>query len=380
MSILHVIGNFAADAGGAQQNLKNVVTHLPADLQRQTVICHFFGDGSLRAGLPSKIQVKSLHADSPYSVGLLLSVRDLILDVAPAVVHTHSPLAAVIGRVASKLSRQNIDVISTEQNVHDRYDPLPRIANAVTAWMASDIVSVSQAVRDSFTAWEEVIAATTKHCVIPNAIDVAGVRKGVKLQHQRAIELRKELDIDSGTIVCGTVGRLGPQKRHVDLIRAFAGTDELIEKAVLVIVGGGRMRERLEQIVAENGLEKQVFLVGSQDDVKGYLSLFDVFVFPSEFEGLPLALLEAMAAPLPIVASDIDPHKEVIGDAALYCAPKAPEELASRLLEAVTNKDLRRTLRRKAWSRVRKSYDVRVTAEAYAKLYRSRLEEKYERS
>jgi glycosyltransferase involved in cell wall biosynthesis len=123
---------------------------------------------------------------------------------------------------------------------------------------------------------------------------------------------RARLGLPPKAFVYLTVGRLDPPKAHDLLLRAFAAAAQ--PDSWLVLLGRGPRRAAMERLAAELGVAERVRFVESVPSVAPYLALADLFVFPSRLEGLPVALLEAMCAGLPCLASDIPPHAEVVED------------------------------------------------------------------
>jgi glycosyltransferase involved in cell wall biosynthesis len=140
----------------------------------------------------------------------------------------------------------------------------------------------------------------------------------------------------------GTVGRMVPAKGHADLIEAFAQVVKLLPEAELRIAGGGPLHDSVEQQVRRLGLERCVHLEGQTSDVGGFLQELDVFVFSSINEGLPLSILEAMAAGLPIVSTRVGGVPEVApeGEVAWFCPIGDPAALAGAMCEAALSGDL----------------------------------------
>ncbi len=126
------------------------------------------------------------------------------------------------------------------------------------------------------------------------------------------IQVRQELGLPETSQIALTVGRLHPQKGHIDLIPAIPHIIKEFPEVRFVWVGDGELREQLKHQVQEYGVEHQVLLVGYRCDIPRLLKSADMFVFPTHYEGQPFALLEAMAHGLPIVASDTSAIPEVI--------------------------------------------------------------------
>ena len=140
----------------------------------------------------------------------------------------------------------------------------------------------------------------------------------------------------------GAIGRLEPQKGYDILIRALAE----IDAATLVLVGEGSERAALEKLARGVGVEDRIVWIGWSDNARGYLSAFDVFAFPSRFEGFPLAVLEALLAGNAVVASDVGSTAEAVrnGETGLLVPPGDPATLAGAIRRLLADDGLRRRL------------------------------------
>ena len=147
---------------------------------------------------------------------------------------------------------------------------------------------------------------TTKGCV-PLSSDVINTAK-YKFNVDVREKMRKKYEL-TGKFVIGTVGKLNPPKNHIHLLQTFAEYSKKDETAMLVIAGGGELEQHLKAKAAELGVANKVIFLGMYSDIAGILQAFDAFVFPSLFEGLGLAIIEAQAAGLPCVASTAVPQE-----------------------------------------------------------------------
>jgi glycosyltransferase involved in cell wall biosynthesis len=131
-------------------------------------------------------------------------------------------------------------------------------------------------------------------------------------------------------IIC--VGRLSAAKGHRDLLAAFADLLEVHPSVSLAIVGDGMMRAELEEEIQRRGLEKRARLLGAREDVRRLLAASDIFVTASRIEGLPLAVLEAMAAGLPVVATIVGDIPNLVSKRmGLLVPPGQPSRLRGAL-------------------------------------------------
>ena len=165
----------------------------------------------------------------------------------------------------------------------------------------------------------------------------------------------------------GAIGRLEPQKGYDVLIRALAH----VEEATLVLVGEGGERPALEQLAARVGVADRVVWAGWSDDARSYLGTFDVFAFPSRFEGFPLAVLEALLARRAVVASDVGSTAEAVrdGETGLLVPPENPTALASAIRKLLADAQLRQRLGDQGRRLVLDRFTAGQMARAFESLY-----------
>lgn len=168
---------------------------------------------------------------------------------------------------------------------------------------SSHIISVSEAGRDELKA----LGVNVDISVIPPPIDIARMNK--KVEGEANSSDRAQLDV-----TIGIVARLSEEKRHSDLFEAFSILSEKYPRIKLLIVGDGPIRVQLEALTRQQKIDDRVKFVGFQKDVHKYLSDMDIFVLPSRTEGLPIAIMEAMAWGLPVVASKVGGIAEIVDD------------------------------------------------------------------
>jgi glycosyltransferase involved in cell wall biosynthesis len=238
-----------------------------------------------------------------------VTLRDLVKLIRArgvAVLHTHEFFMNTLGLMASRLT--GVPFVAT---VHGRnyYSDRARrrIAYRLIGRFAGRLVTVSEA-NKRFLA-ERVGIPPRRVQVIPN-----GVPLDDKASAAARSALRESLGLNQDHAIIGTLGSLYPVKGHSYLIDAAPAILGRFPQAVLLIVGQGGLREELEADAARLGIAARVRFLGHREDVHDLLSIYDIFVLPSLSEGMPLALLEAMAAGLPAVASQVGGVTEVLED------------------------------------------------------------------
>jgi glycosyltransferase involved in cell wall biosynthesis len=200
---------------------------------------------------------------------------------------------------------------------------------------------------------------------IPNGIDAA--RFGV-LSKARA---RSDLELEGSSAVIVAIGRLSEPKGYPVLVKAMPLLLARIPAAMLLIAGEGPLRPHLESLVASLGIGAHVRFLGLRRDVPRILAAGDVFALSSLWEGLPMVLLEAMAAGLPCVATRVGGVPEAIRDReeGLLVPPGDAEALAESLISCLEDRDLATRLTTRAKARVDRDFSARRMADEYASLY-----------
>jgi glycosyltransferase involved in cell wall biosynthesis len=234
---------------------------------------------------------------------------------------------------------------------------------------AGRLVTVSEANKRFLT--EQVGIPSKRIEVIPNGVPVDVSAPAATLS-----ALRDSLNIEPHHKVVGAVGSLYPIKGHRYLIDAMPAVLSRFPQTVCVIVGQGGLREELEALASRLGIAQHLRLLGHREDVHDLLSICDMFVLPSLSEGMPLALLEAMAAGLPAVATRVGGVTEVVDDGKTGLLVPAEDSgaLAASIVNLLDNpllaKELGEAARHVAASRFSLAGMVRAYEGIYSELIR----------
>lgn len=361
--VLHVIDSLGR--GGAERQLLQIASYLAAQGVDQSVL-HLFRDDSLASDLRAHgVEVHGLGL-RPHTLMLPVALARTLAHASalgPTVIATQLVSSDIVGRLTA--GYLGIPAITTWQNTtYSPEAPLMRGARTglvmralrrldqQTSRHAQRFVAVSEAVRTSYVAALGVDVARTT--VIPNTVDL---RRFAPRHSRRDPPVRLI-----------HVGRHVPQKDVETLLRAVAQLSDATP-FTLDLVGAGPQTESLMALAGTLGISKCTAFHGAIADVVPLLQQADVFVFPSRHEGLPLALLEALAAGLPVVASDIRPSREIdpTGSSTMYFPPGDVGALASTLSRLIDAPDLREALGRGAPS-LAAPFDANVVGAAYLAL------------
>lgn len=314
--------------------------------------------GGLRTNFEdAQIPVHSLHVEIS-SAGIPESIRKLssiLSDIEPDLVHSHLPFSHVVSRFACAL--QSIRHVSTYHNVRGHKTLPKRLAERSTRPLSDRTICVSDGVRRSYPG-------STNMDVIYNAIDVARFNKRVSACSRPTLPTEAE----AASKVFLNVARCVEQKRQKDLIRAISHMNS--DDVHLVIVGDGPRREELEKLVNNKGIGERVSIMGYVEDIEPYYKIADVFISASSNEGLPTTHIEAMAARLPIISTQIPGVTEIVehGENGLLCSVKAPEELADAM--ELIQADKARSLGEKGFNIAKSKFSLDEIASQHYRLYR----------
>jgi glycosyltransferase involved in cell wall biosynthesis len=283
--------------------------------------------------------------------------------------HTHHMPAFIDSTLGALLARVPI-LINTD---HCKQYPIEmrwQILEKGCSLVADAIVGVSAHTRDELIQYQRI--APSKLHVIRNGIDVTFTRPDTPE------DIRRELGLAPDDIVIGTAARLEPQKGLDLLIDAVPHIAKVLPKVRVVIVGGGSLEEELRQRAAALGVGARVIITGYRTDAVDVMRTFDLFVQTSIFEGMPMALLEAMALEKPIVASSVGGVPEVVEDGVTgtLLHDRAPEHLARAVLDFLVDPAVGRRVGAAGRARYEQHFTARAMVSQYEQLYHHFLAQK----
>ncbi len=367
--------------GGAQRYVFDLASNLPQ--QRFEPVVAAGGDDALfralrEAGIRT-IRIPGLKSN----IGLfndliaLYRVTRLVISEQPDIVHLNSSKIGIIGAFANRIAgfcmHVRPRVVFTAHGwvfTEDRARPvrwLMKNISAVAAYFHDRVITLSS--RDHELA--KAFAPPNKLALIPNGIDPAFYDERARAREFLSRHL--ERDLTPNTLVIGTIAELTPNKGLKYLIHAAGLMARRVDRnrSIIVIIGEGKERASLEQMTRVRGLSDMVYFAGFIPEAARYLRGFDVFVAPSVKEGLPYAVMEAMAAGLPIVASDVGGIPDLIdsSDSGVIIRPKSPIRIASSVHTLLNDPTRRSALGNKAQERVASTFPLRHMITRTTRLY-----------
>jgi glycosyltransferase involved in cell wall biosynthesis len=277
---------------------------------------------------------------------------------APDLVHAHNPRMTFESAIACRLRRGRGPVlVSTFHGV----TPGEYRRAALLLRLADRVVSVSS---DARALLERASLPGARLSVIENGISVDHV-----LTSERRTSLDRELGLGAGAVVA-SVGRLVPQKNPELFLEAAVVVAQQRPDTRFLVVGDGPLRPKLERRATELGLGGRLRLLGARSDARDLIARCDVLAFSSHWEGLSVAALEAMAAEVPVVATDVQGMRELLGGGAgIIVQSRTPEALGGEIVRLVDDPLKRATMGRIGRDLVKRRYSGDRMAAEYVALY-----------
>ncbi|MGH9836703.1 MAG: glycosyltransferase [Blastocatellia bacterium] len=365
IKILHVLDSLGV--GGMERVVIDVVNNLDQSQFDHAVCCisrKGEAAGHLREGTRCIDLGKGAGADYLAPV----KIARLINEESPDIIHTQSwsGVDAAIAKMVTRAAR----LVHSEHGrnyPHIHSEPLKRkVARRCLYHLSDAVFAISAEVRDYYC--RETGFPRERMWVIHNGVDlrrIDGADGGA----------RAELGIGPEDFVVGSVARLDATKDTITLARAFARLYRLRRERnlKLLIVGDGDQKAAIENFVTEQGLKAAVIFTGLRHDAPRLYGAMNVFALSSLSEGMPLTVLEAMSARLPVVATNVGALPELVeeGETGFLVEPKDDQALAERLARFGSEAELARRFGAAARRKIERKYSLELMLRRYADLYLS---------
>jgi glycosyltransferase involved in cell wall biosynthesis len=357
--IWYLIGSL--QVGGANRTLVDLANNLDHD-RFDVTVWTLLDNNPLADDLVPEVESRCLDASGKTDVLAAIRFLRAVRREQPDILQSFLFFDNTLARTAGTLSPET-RVITGVRSVPESPSRLRTLVDRLAMPLADHVVSNSEAGRDLAI---ERGASPDSVSVIENGRDLS-----VYQEATAPPELRSELGVPPDARLVGTVGRLIERKGGYDLLEAWPDVVPVYPDAHLLFVGDGPERSGLEGAAERHGVADSVTFVGTSEDVPELLDAMDVFVFPSHFEGLPGALIEAMAAGLPIVATECTGNVELLSDGttATLVPVRDPSTLAEHLEMVLSGEQLRSRMGAHAKRVSTDRYAVQTMVHQFVDLY-----------
>ncbi|HZE88238.1 MAG TPA: glycosyltransferase family 4 protein [Verrucomicrobiae bacterium] len=338
--VFHVITQL--ELGGAQANTLYTVTHLDRARFEPVLVAGVGGilaEEARDSGVPCRFLPELVRPISPArDVRAYLALKRLFARERPAIVHTHSSKAGILGRLAAAGAAVPIRIHSIHGWGFHPEQPAP---------LRALLVAAERLAARRTTAFISVSEANVKQGESLGILDrrrARVVHSGIRLGEFSP----RPAGTGSGDVVIGMVACFKPQKAPIDFVEVAARVLAAEPGARFVLAGDGELREAIESRIREKGIGGRVTLLGWRRDVPALMRTFDILLHTSRWEGLPRVFAEAMATAIPVVATRVDGAPEAIeeGVNGRLFEPGDVAGMARAVLDLVRDAPLRRRMGR----------------------------------
>lgn len=390
LCVMQIVSNL--EIGGAQEVVRTLAENLEKIGCQSVVVT--FKDGPLRAnieclGIPVEILPSRQHGITALPLFLkdMLHTRRALLALVKKynvdVIQTHL-LRSLDFLVLSLRLQTNVRIFWTFHNARFdlREEHLARhkwlfkpkrwgyhILYSLCARGVNRLIAVSEEVKTSILNTLPSIPQK-KIIAIANSVDVQRYSK-----HRERTVLRRNLGLAERHQVAAVVATFKEQKGHRYLLDALPEVLKNFPNLVVLFIGDGELKAALQKRTLELGLKNNVHFLGNRQDVPALLTASDLFILPSLWEGLPMALIEAMASGLPIIATQVSGTSQVMihGETGLLATPGNSKELAHAMKELLSNTFLATQMGNAARRRVEVHFGAKKQAQAHLDLFINEL-------
>jgi len=365
LQVLHLRSSI--DVAGAEKVILALMPELENSIFKNYLVCiankknlHL---NFLEEAQKNGLEIITIKSKAPLDFRSIKDLKMLIRNKQISILHTHGFKEDVFGFLAA--INENVIKISTThgwtgQNLKVKfYEFIDRLILK----FFDRVVVVSTNMRGKLLKQ----GFCQKKVVVINN----GIKLNVALSQKKILSLIQELHIQNEEIIIGTVGRLSVEKGHRNLLKAFALIQNNIPLSRLIVVGDGEEKLGLLHLADKLGIKERVTFTGYKEEVLPYYQLFNLFVLPSLTEGIPLALLEALAMSKPVIASRVGGIPEIIesGKTGVLLEPGNSQLLAEAILDLINNKPKADLLGFNGRKMVEEKFTAAVMAKKYLKVY-----------
>lgn len=363
--VLHVV--HALNYGGLENGVVNLLNGLPQDLICQAVCC-LEEKGELAQRVDGAIPTFELHRGR-HDVGVWKRLEQVIREWRPHIIHCRNWTVWLDAYMGHLLAGRTTKLVWSFHGFADQGGiPLRRrIASRILAGLTDQLAAVCQDAADRFA--DHVWLSAARFHVLYNGVDTQRFKP-----HASNTELRRQLELPEDAVICTTVANFSPVKDHAKLLEAIAGVrPRLPQDTLFVWLGEGPERRHLESERARYDLQDKVLMPGKSDRVPEFLAASDIFILPSRLEGMSNAIVEAMAAGLPVIARAVGGNREVVvdGETGILTPPADNDALGRAIVELAVNTARRQTMGRASMQRVDKEFSLAAMMRNYASFYQS---------
>ncbi len=359
--ILHIVSSL--ESGGTEKWLVKLIKHWDNTRFEASVIS--FKDGVLRSELLN-LGIEPIIVEKPKGHHLRF-IRKLYTEfkrLKPDIIHCRNSEPVIIyGGIACKIAHLPL-VVSIHG--HNHFIKRKPVEFRIICWIlnrSSKIIAVSKSIKESLINQGKI--HPDKIDVIHNGIDIK------QIKYTQKDNKKREFNLNGSEIILGCVGNLRSVKGHRYLIQSMPMILKSAPDVRLMMVGDGPLRNELETLAGELKVKDKITFLGYRSDIYEIMPIFDIFILPSLSEGLCNAVIEAMAAKLPVIATNTGGNPELVedGKTGILIPPRSPENIANAVLELVNDANKRNDMGESGFNKVKNEFQLNRTIKKYEDAY-----------
>ena len=377
---------YKAEISGGEKVLLNLAKHLKSRGHHLLVACPCYGP-LVEVLRGEGIGVRITPIKKTYDLMAAYRLRNLIFQEQVQVLHSHGMLVNIAGRVASKMAGIPVSIstvhltrqLSTGERAENIFQWLKgryyRSLDNFTAGFNDRVIAVSESVRQDLISQG---VSSEKIVVIKNGIECESYQNPLERENQQANK-KRELGIGNGPVV-GTITRFYKQKDVQTFLYAISDVIRDYPNLRCLILGDGKQRRELEHLRSRLAIDENVTFLGYREDAREILDLFEIFVLSSLWEGLPLVVLEAMAASKPVIATRVPGTAEAIvdGQTGILVPLRDSKRLAESIKTLLRDQKLAQKMGEAGKRRAHRHFRVERMVDETEKLYMDVMRSKVE--
>jgi glycosyltransferase involved in cell wall biosynthesis len=312
------------------------------------------------------VETRAIPLEGSFHIQWFKTCFELIRAEKVVLIHAHEFSAIVYGWIVARLA--GVPFVGTVHGKNYFWEKLRRRLAYRIVSRSGSLVTVSEDLKHFLISAVGLSEARIQ--VIYN-----GIESSASVSDGDVDRCRTELDLKPGDPVIGAVGSLYPVKGHKYLLDAMPALIRQHQNVTLLLIGSGDLEAQLKEQAKRLGIEQRVRFLGLRGDIPRLLAVMDVFVLPSLSEGHSLALLEAMLAGRPVVASGVGGNSELVleGETGILVPSKDPDALTEALHQLLDNRAMREAFGHRATRRVQQQFSARLMTDGYKRLYNDLL-------
>lgn len=342
------------------QNIENIIGVFENFQNPHAEIAQYAKENNLKATVfecNGKVDLKTLY-----------DIKRFIKKNEIDIIHTHGYKSNIYGILIAKILKKPI--ISTCHN-----------------WISDDLKTKTYYRIDKFMLpkFNEIIAVSDEieNELLRNKVQknkITLIFNGINISKfsNNNRDVKSEFNISNGTKIIGTIARFTPEKGLFNFLQAAKEISNSFPDVIFMFVGDGPLREDLAKKTVELGIREKVIFTGIRNDMPEVYNTIDIFVLPSLKEGLPMVLLEAMAAKKPVIATKVGAIPKVIEDKkeGILTSPDSVEELKDAITYLLKNKEFSEKLSKNAYDKVSREFSSKIMCERYLEIYKEVIQNK----